>query len=134
MSPVHAASRATAIVAGISGGLLTWYFHSDSGSISVLYGWSFGALSALVAYVLVHRGTRRRFENKKPVLGAMRGAASGVSTFLIAVISHTVFFPGRGGFFVSLVPIVFIGLAMFGWGVAIIGVLVGRFCERRYFS
>lgn len=134
MSPVHAASRATAIVAGIFGGMLTWYFHSDSGSISVLVGLSFGALSALVAYVLVYRGTRRRFENKKPVLGAMRGTALGVATFLIAVICHTVFFPGRGGFFVSLVPILLIGLAMFGWGVAIIGAFVGWFCERRYFA
>lgn len=134
MSPVHAASRATAIVAGLSGGVLTWLFHSNSGSVAVLFGLSFGALSALVAYALVYRVARLRFENKTPVLGAMRGAALSVATFLIAVLSHTVFFPGQGGFLVSLGPVLFISLAMFGWGVAIIGAFVGAFCERRYFA
>jgi hypothetical protein len=100
----------------------------------MLIGLSFGALSALAAYALVYRVAHRRFEKKKPVLGAMRGASLGVATFLIAVIGHTAFFPGRGGFFISLVPITLTGLAMFGWGVAIIGAFVGRFCEHRYFA
>lgn len=133
MGPVHSASRATALAAGIFGSLLTWLFHQPSGVIAMFIGAAFGAVSALVAYALVYRVALRRLENNKPVLGAIRGAALGIATFLIAVIVHTAFFPGRGGFFVSLVPILLIGLAMFGWGVAIVGACLGLFCERRYF-
>lgn len=104
MGPVHAASRVTALAAGILGSLLTWLFHQPSGAIAMFIGAAFGAVSALVAYALVYRVAPRRLENKKPVLGAIRGAALGIATFLIAVIVHTAFFPGRGGFFVSLVP------------------------------
>jgi len=64
----------------------------------------------------------------------MRGAFLSVVTFLIAVVGHTAFFPGQGGFFVSLIPVMLIGLAMFGWGIAIVGACVGVFCERRYFA
>ncbi len=134
MSPVHAASRDTAIAAGIIGGLLTWLFHRNAGAIAASVGMAFGALSALVAYALVYHVARRRLGNKKPVLGALRGAVLGVATFLIAVISHTAFFQGQGGFFVSLVPVMLVGLAMFGRGLAIVGACVGVFCERRHFA
>ena len=134
MSAAHSASRVTALASGISGSLLTWLFHHNSGAIAVLIGVVFGAISAVVAYALVYRMVRSRLRNKKPVLGAVRGALLGVATFLIAVIIHTVSFPGQGGFFPSLIPIILIGLAMFGWGVAIVGACVGVFCERRYFA
>lgn len=133
VGPIHAASRATALAAGFFGSILTWLFHYPSGAIAVFIGVAFGAVSALVAYALVYRVALRRLKNKKPVLGAIRGAALGIATFLIAVIGHTAFFQGRGGFFVSLVPIILIGLAMFGLGVAIVGACLGLFCERRYF-
>ena len=133
MSQVHAASRTTAMAAGISGGLLTWVFHRNDGLSSLPIGVAFGTLAALVAYSLVYCLTRARLQDRRPVLGAARGASIGIATFAISVICHTAIFPGKGGFFTSLIPIMLIGLAMFGWCVAAIGACVGLLCERRYF-
>lgn len=134
MSPLHSASRFIAIIAAICGGLLTLFFHQSRGPVSGLIGVVFGAVSAFVAYGLVYGFSRGRIGNKKPVLGAIRGAMLGVATFLIAVIVHTALFPGKGGFFISLTPILLIGLGMFSWAVALVGGCVGVFCERRYFA
>lgn len=134
MSPVIAASKANAIVAAISGGLLTGFFHHNSGISAVPIAFAFGVFSALVAYLLVYQVARRRVAGNKPVLGAMRGAALAVATFVVATIGHTALFPGQGGFLASLLPVLLIGLAMFGWGVAIVGACMGALCERYYFA
>jgi len=133
MSQVHAASRTTAIATGVSGALLTWLFHRNDGLSSIPIGVAFGALSGFVAYSLIYCLTRARFEEKRPVLGAARGAALGIATFVISLICHTALFPGKGGFLTSLGPITLIGVAMFGWCVAAIGACVGLYCERHYF-
>lgn len=134
MNPIRAASLANSMVAALSAAALTGFFHLNRGVIAVPIVLTFGAFSALVAYLLVYLVARHRAGSKKPVLGAIRGAALGLVTFLIAAISHTAFFPGQGGFFASIVPVLLIGLAMFGWGVAIIGACMGALCERRYFA
>jgi Na+(H+)/acetate symporter ActP len=133
MSPLHAASGTAATAAGLGGSLLTWLVHQESSADAVPLAVAFGVLSALIAHVLVLSVVKRRVGRAKPVLGALRGAFLGVATFVIAVTIHTAFFPGRTGFPASLVPVLLVGLALFGWGVAIVGACVGAFCERRHF-
>ena len=133
MSPVHATSCISASVAGGFGGLLTLLFHFNRGAIALPIGLAFGVLSAFVGYLLVFYLVRRRYGNTKPVFGELRGSVLGTSTFLISVSAHTALFPGAGGFLSSIFPIMFIGLVMFGWIVALIGAELGAFCERHYF-
>lgn len=132
---VRSASLFSSYVAALFSGLLILWFHSNRAFTEALPLAMFYSLfcAALVMY-LTSRVARKRLGIAQPVVGALRGSLLGVATFVIAVIVHTIFFPGMGGFFVSIFPILLIGLGMFGWVVAIIGALVGAFCERRYFA
>lgn len=78
---LHSASRLIAVIAAICGGLLTFFFHYSRGPVSGLIGVVLGAVSAFVAYGLVYGFSRGRIGNKKPVLGAIRGALLGWQLF-----------------------------------------------------
>ena len=134
MTPAHYASRFSAIVAAVFGAALTYLYHRNSGWNDLLVVSLFGVLAGVVAYGLVYLVSMSRLGKAKPILGWWRGAAVGFGTFLIVVLLHTAFFPGMGGFFVSLAPVLFIVTIMFGWAVAIVGAFVGAFCERQYFA
>ncbi|OGB21002.1 MAG: hypothetical protein A3I66_15040 [Burkholderiales bacterium RIFCSPLOWO2_02_FULL_57_36] len=134
MASVHYASRFSAIVAAVSGTALTYLYHRNSGWNASLVVSIFGVLAGMVAYGLVYWVSFSRLGKARPILGWWRGSAIGLGTFLIVVMLHTAFFPGHGGFFVSLAPVLLIGIVMFGWAVAIVGACVGAFCERQYFA
>jgi hypothetical protein len=94
----------------------------------------FSLLAGGLSYFIVHFVASRRIEKNAPVLGWWRGAIIALAVFVAVVLIHTLIFPGQGGFIVSALPVLFIGLAMFGWLVAIVGALVGVVCERKFFA
>lgn len=115
------------------------------GLIILLYGWfelpallmatlGFGVLAAAVSFVVVFFTVSRHIGRFLPVLGAARGAALAVLTFMLCLIPHAVIFSGSGGFVPSLIGQFVLGLVLFGWLVAIVGALVGYATDRVFFS
>jgi hypothetical protein len=135
LSKLTKVSLIAAVSGAVSAFLLTWWFHLHSALfISLFTALSFSVVTFIVAYGLTFICITKRNGIRKPVPGALRGAALGMATFIAVVILHTAIFPGNGGFLFSVLPILGIGLSMFGWAVAIIGSCIGMWCERRYLA
>lgn len=135
MSPVLCASlTASGMAAIFAGPFVSWFHFGQGGATAVRLATLFSTLCAMVAFCLTYCVTVNRSGIAKPVFGAFRGSVVAIATFLVAVLAHTLVFPGNGGFRVSIFPVLLIGLATFGWLVAGIGAAVGLFCERHYFA
>lgn len=138
MPTLEAACRRTsttsALVAFVSALGLVYLFHQNRGPVAIWMGLAFGLLAAMVAFFIVQRITRNRCRQKTPVLGALRGASAALLTFTITLSAHVCIEHKEGGFWISLLFTLAMGLYICGWIVAIIGALVGSYCERAYFT
>lgn len=108
-------------------------FHHNRGSIALFITMAFSLLAAVVAYCTVLRITRDRWMHAKPVLGAVRGAGAALTTYTLTLVTHVCINQPDGPLWVGLLFTLGFGLVLFGWIVAIIGAMVGGYCEKACF-
>jgi hypothetical protein len=132
-TPRRRASTTSAIVAFFPALGLVYLFHQHRGPVAIFMSLFFGLLAAMVAFFTIERITRHRWKQKTPVLGALRGAGAALLTFTITLSAHVCMEHKDGGFWISLLITLAMGLYICGWMVAIVGAMVGTYCERTYF-
>ena len=93
-----------------------------------------GLVGGLTAFVAVAALVRGRLPHKKPVVGALRGAAIGV--LVVVVVPSAIAFLGFGssGVLYSLFGLVWWSVVVAGLPFAFAGAVLGRWMERRLFS
>ncbi len=132
MSPARACSFLCAAVAAIVSWPMVYWFHffgMESHPAELASAFSLVAAGLAEFWVWVALSWRIRTA-KIPAFGGWVGAGLAILVFLCGVMIHTIAFPGHGGFFSSIFPILAIGLILFGWAIALIGAALGALCQR----
>lgn len=129
----RSASTLCAVVAFVPALGLVYLFHQHRGPIAIFMSLVFGLLAAMVAFFTIERITRYRWKQKTPVLGALRGAGAALLTYTLTLVAHVSVHHEEGRFWVSLLLTIGMGLCLLGWIFAIIGAMLGTYCEKAYF-
>jgi hypothetical protein len=128
-SPRRSASTISAIVAFGSALGPVYLFHHNRGRIAIFISLAFSLLAAVIAYFIVERITRDRWTHATPVFGALRGAGAAVATYTLTLVAHVCVNLTEGPLWVGLLLTLAFGIVLFGWVVAIVGAMVGMYCE-----
>lgn len=133
LSPRKNASALAAMVAFGSALGPVYLFHGNRGSVAILNSILFSVLAALVAFFTVEMITRHRWAQRTPVLGARRGACAALVTYTVTLVVHACVH-GDGPVWIFLALTLAYGIVLFGWVIAIMGAMVGVYCEKTFFN
>jgi len=135
MNPSAKAGTLAAITAAVSAGILAALFHSwrEAESLAAVVAF-FAVLAGAISFAFTYRLCKSRFGTSQPVLGAIRGSALALATFVACTIPHAIFFPGAQGVLASLVGQLLIAGLSLGVLVVALGAGVGVMAERLFLA
>lgn len=131
---VQAAAILCATVALVAAFGPVYLYHRERGAVAVWLGLAFSVFAAAMTGLLTRKVVQGRSTVYKPVLGGKRGSGIALTIYASTLVVHVALFHHDGAFWIILSFTLVWGMALFGWSIALIGALVGIYCERKYFS
>jgi hypothetical protein len=109
-------------------------FIADVSRSRALAALTLSLIASGLVFVIVWKMVQLRYPLKRPVVGAMRGAAVGVCVLILVTTGNAALHAGSGGVLYSIFGQLFYMLLAFGWFAAAVGGLGGKYIEHSIFS